>query len=314
MDINIIYNSNCLSGLKELPNDCIDCCITSPPYFNLRDYGNDSQIGLEATPESYIKKLIEVFREVRRVLTNDGTLWVNIGDSYNGSGKAGKNPNYIGKHKTFGKVGNPNTFGVPVNIKGLKSKDLIGIPWMLAFALRADGWYLRQDIIWSKTSVMPESVRDRCTKAHEYIFLLSKNKKYYFDNEAIKEPAKTFDMLVRNRDDSKLNNTPGRTKMEGLVRNNYKTRNKRSVWTVANQPFKGGHFAVFPEKLIVDCIKAGCPEDGVVLDPFMGAGTTAVVARKLNRNYVGFELNPDYVKIAENRLKKEVGIFQYKKR
>lgn len=188
---------------------------------------------------------------------------------------------------------------------------MIGIPWMLAFALRADGWYLRQDIIWAKPSVMPESVKDRCTKAHEYIFLLSKSRKYYFDNESIKEPSTTFDTSIRDRDNTKMNNTPGRSKMHGLTTNDYEMRNKRSVWTVATQPFRGGHFAVFPPKLIVDCIKAGCPENGIVLDPFMGAGTTAVVARKLNRNYIGFELNPDYVKIAENRLRKEVGIFQH---
>lgn len=311
MNVNVIYNTECLSGLKMLSDSCVNCCVTSPPYFGLRDYGNDAQIGLEATPEEYIEKLVEVFREVRRVLKDDGSLWVNIGDSYNGSGKAGNNPDNIGKHKTFGKVGNPRTFGVPVRLKSIKPKDLIGIPWMLAFALRADGWYLRQDIIWAKPSVMPESVKDRCTKSHEYIFLLSKSRKYYFDNESIKEPSTTFDTSIRDRDKTKMNNTPGRSKMRGLTTNDYEMRNKRSVWTVATQPFKGGHFAVFPQRLIVDCIKAGCQENGVVLDPFMGSGTTAIVARKLNRNYIGFELNPDYIKIADDRLRKEVGIFQY---
>lgn len=310
MDINKIYNSECHSGLKCLPDNSVNCCITSPPYYGLRDYGNDAQIGLEATPEEYIQKLVEVFREVRRVLIDDGTLWVNIGDSYNGSGKAGLNPDYIGKHKTFGKVGNPKTFGIPTHLKNLKPKDLIGIPWMLAFALRADGWYLRQDIIWNKPSVMPESVRDRCTKAHEYIFLMSKSRKYYFDSKSIAEPSVSFDTNIRNRDTSKLNNTPGRSKMKGLTRNNYLTRNKRSVWTVATQPLKEAHFATFPEKLIIDCIKAGCPENGIILDPFMGSGTTAIVSRKLNRNYVGFELNPKYVEIANKRINKELGIFQ----
>lgn len=310
MDINIIYNTECLSGLKGLPDNSVNCCITSPPYYGLRDYGNDAQIGLEDTPEEYIQKLVEVFREVRRVLIDDGTLWVNIGDSYNGSGKAGLNPDYIGKHKTFGKVGNPKTFGIPTHLKNLKPKDLIGIPWMLAFALRADGWYLRQDIIWNKPSVMPESVRDRCTKAHEYIFLMSKSRKYYFDSKSIAEPSVSFDTNIRNRDTSKLNNTPGRSKMKGLTRNNYPTRNKRSVWTVATQPLKEAHFATFPEKLIIDCIKAGCPENGIILDPFMGSGTTAIVSRKLNRNYVGFELNPKYVEIANKRINKELGIFQ----
>lgn len=338
MEVNLIYNSECRLGLKRLPDNSVNCCVTSPPYFGLRDYGNDAQIGLEATPEEYIKKLVEVFREVRRVLTADGTLWVNIGDSYNGSGKAGKNPNYIGKHKTFGKVGNPNTFGVPVNIKGLKSKDLIGIPWMLAFALRADGWYLRQDIIWSKPNPMPESVRDRCTKSHEYIFLLSKSRLYYFDAEAIKVPARESTMRRVKQDvdnqvgSSRSLKTNGNMKavIGGRKRNfadmpeddpMYRTStnreyeytdkaNKRSVWEVSTSAFHDAHFAVFPPALIVDCIKAGCPEDGVVLDPFMGSGTTAIVSRKLNRNYIGFEINKDYVRLAENRIVKELGMFQ----
>nr|WP_207213343.1 site-specific DNA-methyltransferase [Parabacteroides goldsteinii] len=312
MDINIIYNTECLSGLNGLPDSSVNCCITSPPYYGLRDYGNDLQIGLEPTPEEYIQKLVETFREVRRVLSDDGTLWVNIGDSYAGSMKgAAQFPDNAMNYK---QGTNRGTLGKATLVKqctNCKPKDLIGIPWMLAFALRADGWYLRQDIIWAKPSVMPESVKDRCTKAHEYIFLLSKSRKYYFDNESIKEPSTTFDTSIRDRDNTKMNNTPGRSKMHGLTTNYYEMRNKRSVWTVATQPFRGGHFAVFPPKLIVDCIKAGCPENGIVLDPFMGAGTTAVVARKLNRNYIGFELNPDYVKIAENRLRKEVGIFQH---
>ncbi len=312
MDVNVIYNSECRLGLKCLSDNSVNCCITSPPYYGLRDYGNDEQIGLEATPEEYIGKLVEVFREVRRVLTNDGTLWVNIGDSYAGSMKgAAQSPDNAMNYKQGTNRGTLSKTTLVKQCTNCKPKDLIGIPWMLAFALRADGWYLRQDIIWAKPSVMPESVKDRCTKAHEYIFLLSKSRKYYFDNESIKEPSTTFDTSIRDRDNTKMNNTPGRSKMHGLTTNDYEMRNKRSVWTVATQPFRGGHFAVFPPKLIVDCIKAGCPENGIVLDPFMGAGTTAVVARKLNRNYIGFELNPDYVKIAENRLRKEVGIFQH---
>lgn len=311
MDINIIYNDECLSGLKKLPDNCINCCITSPPYYGLRDYGSDNQIGLEATPEEYIEKLVNVFREVRRVLTDDGTLWVNIGDSYAGSMKgAAQFPDNAMNYK---QGTNRGTLGKATLVKqctNCKPKDLIGIPWMLAFSLRNDGWFLRQDIIWSKPSVMPESVQDRCTKAHEYIFLLSKSRTYYFDNESIKEPSVTFNTTVRNRELSKINNTPGRSKMHGLTNNDYVMRNKRSVWTVPTQPFKGGHFAVFPEKLIVDCIKAGCPETGIVLDPFMGAGTTALVSRKLNRNYIGFELNPQYIAIAKNRLRNELGIFQ----
>ncbi len=311
MNINHIYNSECLSGLKDLPANSIHCCVTSPPYYGLRDYGNDAQIGLEKTPEEYIQKLVDVFREVSRVLTKDGTLWLNIGDSYAGSMKGAAG--YPDNAMNYKQGTNRGTLGKATLVKqctGCKSKDLIGIPWMLAFALRSDGWYLRQDIIWSKPSVMPESVKDRCTKSHEYIFLLSKNKKYYFDNESIAEPTSSFDTVIRDRDATKLNNTPGRTKMQGLIRNDYLTRNKRSVWTVATQPLREAHFATFPEKLITDCIKAGSPEGGIVLDPFMGSGTTAIVARKLNRSYVGFELNSDYVSIANKRLRKELGIFK----
>lgn len=311
MEINHIYNAECLTGLSLLPDNSINCCITSPPYYGLRDYGNDRQIGLEDTPEEYIDKLVNVFHEVYRVLKPDGTLWINIGDSYAGSMKgAAQFPDNAMNYK---QGTNRGTLGKATLVKqctGCKPKDLIGIPWMLAFALRADGWYLRQDIIWNKPSVMPESVRDRCTKSHEYIFLLSKRRKYYFNAGEIAEPASTYNEIVRDRSTTKLNNTPGRSKMGGLVRNDYHTRNKRSVWTVATQPLREAHFATYPEKLIVDCIKAGCPEGGIVLDPFIGAGTTALVARKLNRNYVGFELNPDYVSLAQRRIDKELGIFK----
>lgn len=311
MEINHIYNAECLTGLSLLPDNSINCCITSPPYYGLRDYGNDRQIGLEDTPEEYIEKLVNVFHEVYRVLMPDGTLWINIGDSYAGSMKgAAQFPDNAMNYK---QGTNRGTLGKATLVKqctGCKPKDLIGIPWMLAFALRADGWYLRQDIIWNKPSVMPESVRDRCTKSHEYIFLLSKRRKYYFNAGEIAEPASTYNEIVRDRSTTKLNNTPGRSKMGGLVRNDYHTRNKRSVWTVATQPLREAHFATYPEKLIVDCIKAGCPEGGIVLDPFIGAGTTALVARKLNRNYVGFELNPDYVSLAQRRIDKELGIFK----
>lgn len=311
MKINQIYNSECLSGLRKLPDNLINCCVTSPPYYGLRDYGNKEQIGLEKTPEEYIEKLVNVFHEVYRVLKPDGTLWINIGDSYAGSMKgAAQFPDNAMNYK---QGTNRGTLGKATLVKqctGCKPKDLIGIPWMLAFALRTDGWYLRQDIIWNKPSVMPESVRDRCTKSHEYIFLLSKHRKYYFNAEAIAEPASTYNEIVRDRSTTKLNNTPGRSKMGGLVRNDYHTRNKRSVWTVATQPLREAHFATYPEKLIVDCIKAGCPEGGIVLDPFMGSGTTGVVARKLNRNYIGFELNPDYAHLAQRRIDKELGIFK----
>ena len=339
MDVNVIYNSECRLGLKCLPENSVNCCITSPPYYGLRDYGNDEQIGLEATPEEYIGKLVEVFREVRRVLTNDGTLWVNIGDSYAGSMKgAAQFPDNAMNYKQGTNRGALGKATLGKQCTNCKPKDLIGIPWMLAFALRADGWYLRQDIIWSKPNPMPESVRDRCTKSHEYIFLLSKSRLYYFDADAIKVPARESTMRrIRQDVDNQVGSSRtlkanGNMKavIGGRKRNfsdmteddpmyrastnreyEYTDKaNKRSVWVVSTSAFHGAHFAVFPPALIVDCIKAGCPEDGVVLDPFMGSGTTAIVSRKLNRNYIGFEINKDYVRLAENRMKKELGIFQ----
>ena len=305
--------------MKELGRDLIlfgDCretlplfdeparmCVTSPPYYGLRDYGGeDDQVGLEETPEEYIENLVEVFSKVRDCLTDDGTLWLNIGDSYY---------NYRpGKGQALSKqtVANTNQ-DLPTRntrrgnaLEGLKEKHLIGIPWMLAFALRADGWYLRQDIIWHKPNPMPESVKDRCTKAHEYIFLLSKNNKYYYDNEAIKEPTVTKDNSIRARDITKLNNTPGRTKMGGLKTNNYDKRNKRSVWTVTTKPYKGAHFAVFPPDLIEPCILAGSEEGDLILDPFMGSGTTAMVAKTLGRDYIGCELHQEYGELIQKRI------------
>lgn len=303
LPLNTILSGDALQKLKSLPDKSINCCITSPPYYGLRDYGVLEQIGLEPTPEEYIQNLISVFKEVYRVLQDDGTLWINIGDSYNGSRRGStKNTDAKWCEKTKNTNSLKGGYYGYTQINNLKEKDLIGIPWMLAFALRADGWYLRQDIIWHKPNVMPESVKDRCTKAHEYLFLLSKSRKYYFDNEAIKESCVTNDKNIRNRDISKLNNTPGRTRMNGLVHNNYEKRNKRDVWSVSPASFKGAHFAVFPEKLITDCIKAGCPESGIVLDPFFGSGTTGVVAIKLNRNYIGIELNEEYTLLAKERL------------
>ena len=339
MVMNIIYNSECRLGLKRLPDKSVNCCVTSPPYYGLRDYGNDDQIGLEDTPEAYIQKLVEVFREVHRVLTDDGTLWVNIGDSYAGSMKgAAQFPDNAMNYK---QGTNRGTLGKATLVKqctSCKSKDLIGIPWMLAFALRADGWFLRQDIIWSKPNPMPESVKDRCTKSHEYIFLLSKSRIYYFDADAIKVPARES-TIRRIRQD--VDNQVGSSRslksngnMKAVVGGRKRDfnemsdddpmfrsgtnreyeytdkANKRSVWEVSTSAFHDAHFAVFPPTLIVDCIKAGCPEDGIVIDPFMGSGTTAIVSRKLNRNYIGFEINKDYVQLAKNRIVKELGIFQ----
>lgn len=309
--VNKIIEGDCLEGIRGLGDRSVNCCVTSPPYFGLRDYGVCGQIGLEETPEIYVQKLAEVFCEVRRVLKDDGTLWLNLGDSYCGGGQGSGGNN--AKQKT-----NKGSLKPPFRIpEGMKAKDLIGIPWMVAFALRSAGWYLRQDIIWHKPNPMPESVTDRCTKAHEYIFLMSKSARYYYDAEAIEEDAKYSNIVGMDGSGFKPPKNfggkhsvsdilPDRKDVAGM--DNGK-RNKRSVWTVTTKPFKEAHFATFPEDLIVDCIKAGCPEGGVVLDPFMGAGTTALVARKLNRNFIGFELNKEYIEIANHRLQKELGLF-----
>lgn len=343
LELNKIYNQNCLDGLKNLPNSSIDCCITSPPYWGLRDYGHDDQIGMEETPDSFVLNMVEVFTEVNRVLKETGTLWLNLGDTYSSHkdcksvpdtlrvGGNSENANIIDKGKSHSR--NTKT----LKSVGLKNKDLIGIPWMVAFALRSSGWYLRQDIIWSKPNPMPESVTDRCTKAHEYIFLLSKSAKYYYDHEAIQTQL-TVSSIQRLSQDIESQNgsdrvpgktngtmkavahksaiTPGQTphskalkRMNGESDPEYTTANKRSVWTVTTKPFSGAHFATFPQDLISDCVKAGCPRGGVILDPFMGAGTTAVVARKLDRNFIGFELNAEYIKIAEKRIINEIGLF-----
>ena len=273
-------------------------CVTSPPYYGLRDYGGEeSQIGMEQSPEEYIQQLVEVFRLVRDNLTDDGTLWVNIGDSYYNYRSDGNYPK-----QTVSKTRQDLPTKTPVRgnkLKGLKSKDLIGIPWMLAFALRADGWYLRQDIIWHKPNPMPESVKDRCTKAHEYIFLLSKNKNYYYNNEAIKEPAK--DWGTRDRSNGKYHNPgSGLVPHSGLTKS-YERKNKRSVWSVTKKPYKGAHFAVFPPELIEPCILAGSEPGDIILDPFMGSGTTAMVAKQHGRYYMGCELHEDYGELIKNR-------------
>lgn len=317
MKDNIIYNMDCLEGLKSLPDNCVDCCITSPPYFGLRDYGVAGQIGLEETPEDYVQRLVNVFAEVYRVLKPTGTLWVNIGDNYAGSGK-GAWKNKQGQKEVYIPSPGDALTKMPKTWEGIKPKDLLGIPWLLAFELRRAGWYLRQDIIWHKPNAMPESVTDRCTKSHEYIFLLSKTAKYYFDNEAIFEPV-AISTIERSKSKKlpryggdKYTATPNKFYLtkSGNMYEPRPSRNKRSVWSVSTKPFKDAHFATFPDTLIVDCIKAGSPENGLILDPFMGSGTTAVVARKLSRNYIGFELNPEYVEISNRRIKKELGIFQ----
>lgn len=351
----ILLQGNAIDRLRTLDSESVDCCVTSPPYYGLRDYGTaewlggdpncdhfgealqsnkctlggrkpedtlgdkraksgmsfkttckkcgairiDDQIGLEETPEEYISKLVEVFAEVRRVLKDDGTLWVNIADSYSGGGRGCDTP----KQRS-----NAGTVGMPKSVvpSGCKQKDLIGIPWMLAFALRADGWYLRQEIVWAKPNPMPESVTDRCTKSHESIFLLAKSARYYFDASAIAEPTVTRDDSDRDRDVSKLNNCPGRTRMGGLKTNDYETRNKRDVWNINSRPFSGAHFATFPLELPTTCIKAGCRLGGTVIDPFNGAGTTGVAAMNLGRNYIGIDLNEEYLEITRRRFTEEV--------
>ena len=297
--IDVIIQGDALTRLKELPSEAVDCCITSPPYFGLRDYGVEGQIGLEESPEAYVSKLVEVFREVRRVLKKEGTLWLNLGDSYAGSSGCHKG----GSEKANSNAGATNSYIMP---KPGKPKDLIGIPWMVAFALRADGWYLRQDIIWSKNNCMPESVTDRCTKSHEYLFLFAKSQRYYFDSEAIKEAS------VSDHPSGNGFKRPARVSYQnpdGTARGNDEQwqgvggkRNKRSVWHVNTVPYREAHFATFPEKLIEPCVLAGCPEGGICLDPFFGAGTTGLVAKKLGRHFIGIELSPEYCEIARKRV------------
>jgi DNA modification methylase len=297
----VILTGNALDVLKTLPPDSVQTCVTSPPYWGLRDYGVSGQLGLESTPDEYVSSMVDVFREVRRVLHKDGTLWLNLGDSYAGGGSGSRDQERWPKQSR-----NDHMATHAKKQHGLKTKDLVGIPWRVAFALQADGWYLRQDIIWHKPNPMPESVRDRCTKAHEYIFLLAKSEKYFFDVDAIKEPAKfpSGPNNIRPADEP-----PG--SRPGFNANIYgqlhkigprEKRNKRTVWTVTTKPFKGAHFATFPPDLIEPCILAGSRVGDMVLDPFFGAGTTGLVAQKHGRKWIGVELNPAYVTIAEERL------------
>lgn len=345
---NQIYQGDVLAVLKTLPDEFIQCVVTSPPYWGLRDYGVNGQMGLEKTPDEFIGKMVEAFREVRRVLKKDGTLWLNLGDSY-----AGSWGNYGGKNRGRGRQ-REITAGSQAHQKaydgldewrppaswtkdtGLKSKDLVGIPWLVAFALRSDGWYLRSDIIWSKPNPMPESVMDRPTKAHEYIFLLSKSARYFYNHEAIKEPAIYG---VPNSPESikspygqgfsrsngfkelpvgQSNIRQARDKQRGHSRRHAGfndrwdqmekkeqcsgMRNKRSVWEISTRPFPEAHFATFPEDIPTICIKAGSRENDIVLDPFMGSGTTAIISKRLKRSYLGIELNPSYVAMAERRI------------
>jgi DNA modification methylase len=356
-----IKQGDCLEVLKSLPSESVNCCITSPPYWGLRDYGTgewvggdpacshkrdskqseltqtghrnlegavgdgiykdkckrcgaerkDRQIGLELTPESYTQTMVEVFREVKRVLKDDGTLWLNIGDSYAGSGCGWGGGSLSEKSNHHMKVhgnGNPRKSKDQRPPAGLKTKDLVGIPWRVAFALQADGWYLRQDIIWHKPNPMPESVTDRCTKAHEYIFLMSKNPNYYFDNKAISENAISKQgkgATGRGQQGYAVASGKGISPQQdhsGWMGGDGNTRNKRSVWSVTVKPYKEAHFATFPKELIEPCVLAGCPKDGTILDPFGGSGTTAEVAIENGRNALLIELNPEYIELAKTRI------------
>lgn len=321
----MIIHCNVLDGI-DLPDQSVNCCVTSPPYWGLRDYGVPGQLGLEATPEAYVENMVQVFREIRRVLKDDGTLWLNLGDTF------AANRGYQvadSKHRDVG-----NSVGMKAANLGIKPKNLIGIPWRVAFALQADGWYLRADIIWAKPNPMPESVKDRPTRSHEYIFLFSKQERYYYDWEAIQEPvtmlsgrAATFD---RSGNDVAEHVIPGQSASQHRARTDKQRghgrrhagfnerwdampkdeqcgamRNKRDVWTVATKPYSGAHFATFPESLIEPCILAGCPEGGTVLDPFLGSGTTGAVAQRLGRKWVGCELNPKYIELAKHRTQQQ---------
>jgi len=308
--MNIIEFGDCQDIMRRWASEGVKAqtCVTSPPYYGLRDYGHEGQIGLEETPEEYIAAMVEVFRCVRDVLADDGTVWLNIGDSYYNY-RPGKGQALVKQSVANNDQDLPQTCARRGNkLDGLKEKDLIGIPWMLAFALRADGWYLRQDIIWHKPNPMPESVQDRCTKAHEYIFLLSKSQKYYFDADAIKEESINTpeqQEAKRNKQEHKGQRDNGdmRHTTAGFTKTGiYEKRNKRSVWTVTTKPYEGAHFAVFPSDLIEPCILAGAPVGGLVLDPFMGSGTTAQVAQNLGRQYIGCELNTDYKPLQDNRV------------
>ena len=305
MKLNTIIQGDSLEVLKTLESESVDCCITSPPYFGLRDYGVKGQIGLEETPELYVSRLVAVFNEIRRVLKPTGTCFLNLGDSYYnyrpGKGSGQTRQSFArNKASVIPRIGRRDNI-----LSGLKEKDLIGIPWRVAFALQADGWYLRQDIIWHKPNPMPESVTDRCTKAHEYVFLLSKSPKYYFDHLVIQDKSIWFETDKRaiNGPSSGGKAKSGKYAIDkgGAFQKNG-MRNKRSVWTINTKPFAEAHFATFPEALIEPMILAGCPKGGIVLDPFMGAGTTGLVAKKNSRHYLGCELNPEYIKIAETRI------------
>ena len=311
MSENIIINRDCLLALRELPDESVNCCVTSPPYYALRDYGMDAQIGREDSPEEYIRRLVLVFREVRRVLTNDGTLWLNIADTYCGTGNKG---GYLDPKNPKGRNG--QSVSLARRASECKQKDMIGIPWLLAFALRADGWYLRSDIIWCKANPMPESCKDRPSRCYEHVFLLTKSKKYYYDVLAIAEPIAEGTAARykggRSASSKYAEEIPGQGKVQKLNAARAAgtitdadispVRNARDVWHINTVPYKGGHFAAYPPKLAERCILAGCPRGGIVLDPFFGSGTTGLAAVKNDRRYIGIELNAEYCELAKERI------------
>ena len=335
IEINKIYNGDAIQILKTFPDECINCCVTSPPYYALRSYlSNDDpnkylEIGMDESPSLYIQRLVEVFNEVKRVLRKDGTLWLNIGDSYAGSNQGSGVEKATGKQATNRGTNYMNTKehkSKLAKVPGFKPKELMMIPARLAIALSEAGWTLRQDIIWQKPNALPESTKDRCTKSHEYIYLFSKQRKYYFNNEAIKEPCVNGDPSSPRGSKGALTPNSGRRGSGNIERKQrpsqdvfdkgnqagnvpweYKEfRNKRSVWTVNTKPLHDAHFAVFPEALILPCILAGCPEGGTILDPFFGSGTTGIVAKQNNRNYIGIDLNKEYIELAKTRIEKAV--------
>jgi DNA modification methylase len=295
---------NCLDVLKTMDDESVHCCVTSPPYWALRNYDHPDQLGQEPTPEEYVNNLVEIFREVKRVLQDDGTLWLNLGDSYVGTGSKGKHKDPKSTSR------NGQTSATNNKVQGLKSKDMVGIPWRVAFALQQDGWYLRSDIIWHKNNCMPSSVKDRPTSSHEHIFLLAKSQKYYYNKDAILEPLAHPELCDKGpsgfgglkhtaMSKNTTNSTYSGRKYDAKK---LKGKNKRDVWTVPTSGYKGSHVAVYPPKLIEPCILAGCPNGGIVLDPFSGAGTTGVVAIQNGKQYIGIELNPEYVKLSEDRI------------
>lgn len=298
-----VREGNCLDLLAAMPDESVQTCVTSPPYWGLRDYGEDGQLGLEPTPEAYVKNMVAVFRGVRRVLRNDGTLWLNLGDSYMGGGGGNygtgiSTASNHGQHLT--NVRNRQSF---IEATGLKAKDLVGIPWRVALALQADGWYLRSDIIWHKPNPMPESVTDRPTKSHEYVFLLTKQPKYYYDAEAIREDGVIPAGTKAAKGSAERAAQPGVNSRPPEYKVYSGKRNKRTVWKVKTRPFAGAHFAVFPPELVEPCVLAGSPVGGTVLDPFSGAGTTGMVALRNSRSYIGLELNPEYAALSRERIR-----------